>query len=66
MELKGETSSFSERRWGIRTLYSRIRKVIGREKHGAKVLDRIDGESRKVNGVLHKAVRKILWVGLKS
>jgi len=60
MELKGETSSFSERRWGIRTLYSRIRKVIGREKHGAKVLDRIDGESRKVNGVLHKAVRKIM------
>jgi len=47
---------------GIRTLYSRIRKVIGRKKvkHGAKVLDRIDRESRKVNDVLHKITRKIV------
>jgi len=47
---------------GIRTLYSRIRKVIGRKKvkHGAKVLDRIDRELRKVNDVLHKASRKIV------
>lgn len=47
---------------GVRTLYSRIRKVIGRKKvkHGAKVLDRMDRESRKVNDVLHKATRKIV------
>jgi len=47
---------------GIRTLYSKIRKVIGRKKvkHGAKVLDRIDRESRKVNDVLHKATRRII------
>ena len=47
---------------GIRTLYSRIRKMIGRKKvkHGAKVLDRIDRESRKVNDILHKASRKIV------
>ena len=47
---------------GIRTLYSRIRKMIGRKKvkHGAKVLDRIDRESRKVNDVLHKAARRII------
>lgn len=46
----------------IRTLYSRIRKVIGRKKvkHGAKTLDRIDRESRKVNDVLHKATIKIV------
>jgi len=29
-------------------------------KHGAKVLDRIDRESRRVNDVLHKASRKIV------
>jgi len=47
---------------GIRTLYSRIRKVIGRKKvkHGAKVLDKIDRETRKVNDVLHKATRRIV------
>ncbi|MGC9346398.1 MAG: RNA-guided endonuclease InsQ/TnpB family protein, partial [Candidatus Bathyarchaeales archaeon] len=47
---------------GIRTLYSRIRKVIGRKKvkHGAKVLDRMDKESRKVRDVLHKATRKVV------
>jgi len=47
---------------GIRALYSRIRKVIGRKKvkHGAKVLDRIDRESRKVKDMLHKATRSII------
>lgn len=46
----------------IRTLYARIRKVIGRKKvkHGARVLDRIDRESRKVTDVLHKATRAIV------
>ena len=29
-------------------------------KHGAKVLDRIDRESRKVNDILHKATRRII------
>jgi len=47
---------------GIRTLYSRIRKAIGRKKvkHGAKALDRIDRESRKVNDILHKITRNIV------
>lgn len=46
----------------IRTLYARIRKMIGRKKvkHGARVLDRIDRESKKVTDVLHKATREII------
>ncbi|MHA1859986.1 MAG: IS200/IS605 family accessory protein TnpB-related protein, partial [Candidatus Asgardarchaeia archaeon] len=36
--------------------------MIGRKKvkHGVKVLDRIDGESRKVNDILHKTTRRII------
>lgn len=36
--------------------------MIGRKKvkHGAKVLDRMDRESRRVNDILHKASRKIV------
>ena len=36
--------------------------MIGRKKvkHGAKILDRIDRESRKVNDALHKASRRIV------
>ena len=45
---------------GIRTLYTRIRKMIGRKrkkvKHGKKVIKQIGNkESRKVRDVLHKA-----------
>ena len=47
----------------IRTLYARIRKMIGRKKvkHGRQVIKRMGSvEQRKVTDILHKATREIV------